>query len=130
MSELPLKQQATSTKVDFGALMSPRTLCLTRLSMAHPMSHTWIQDHPLVAFDVDVEGGDGMQTERVVNASVADLGMNFHLLKNMIYLSLFVLKGIYHYWKYAFFIYFSRGLKQMEVKVAFSRSHFLRAQVE
>jgi len=24
------------------------------------------EDHPLVAFDVDVEGGDGMQTERVV----------------------------------------------------------------
>ena len=28
--------------------------------------HVSVQDHPLVGFDVDVQGGDGEQTERVV----------------------------------------------------------------
>ena len=38
--------------------------------------------------------------------------LSFHLLKNICDFALLVLKGIYHYWKYVFF---SRGLKQMEV---------------
>ena len=37
----------------------------------------------------------------------------FHLLKNICYFPLLVLKGIYHYWKYLF----SQGLKQMEACV-------------
>ena len=40
----------------------------------------------------------------------------FHLLKNMcFYFPLLVLKGIYHYWMFLCFLFFSRGLNQMEV---------------
>ena len=35
----------------------------------------------------------------------------FHLVKNIVYFPLLVLKGIYHYWTYIFFL---RGPKQME----------------
>ena len=34
----------------------------------------------------------------------------FHLVKNMFYFPLLVLKGIYHYWTCFFFFIFSRGL--------------------
>ena len=39
-------------------------------------------------------------------------GDSFHLLKNVFYFPLLVLKGIYHYWKYVFI--FSGGRIQME----------------
>ena len=41
-------------------------------------------------------------------AALAPLGF-FHLLKNMCYFPLLVLKGVYHYWKYV--LIFSRGRK-------------------
>ena len=47
--------------------------------------------------------------------------VTFHLLKNMFHFSLLVLKRTYHYWTYHVFffwlLFFSGGLKQMEVTV-------------
>ena len=47
---------------------------------------------------------------------------NFHLLKKICYIPLFVLTGISHYWTY--FSFLSRGLKKMEDKTSPTRRPF------
>ena len=50
---------------------------------------------------------------------------NFRLLKSMFYFPLFVLKGIYHYWKY--FIFFSTWLQVTEATSLAEEPSLLRA---